>query len=157
MVTLESCIRTGQPALIEDFATTVDPAIETLFQQKTQVMGGTRTIVLGDSMIPYSENFKLFLSTSLENPNYPPEIQNKVALLNFMITQSGLSEQLLGILVACEEPELEKENKSKVHEWPNIKKQLLVSEEQILEALTKNARFEQIFENEDTIQVLVQA
>ena len=83
---LESCIKTGQPVLIENFGTTVDPLIESLLQKDTQVRGGVRTIIFGDIVLPYSENFKMFLCTSLENPNYPPEVQNKVVLLNFMIT-----------------------------------------------------------------------
>ena len=59
--------------------------------------------------------------------------------------------------MAIEEPELEKENKSKIHEWPTIKKQLLKSEEQILESLTARKHLETIFENDETIQVLTQA
>jgi len=38
-----------------------------------------------------------------------PEITVKVTLLNFMITPSGLEDQLLGIVVARERPDLESE------------------------------------------------
>ena len=36
-----------------------------------------------------------------------PEVSIKVTLTNFMITPEGLSDQLLGIVVARERPELE--------------------------------------------------
>lgn len=38
-----------------------------------------------------------------------PEIAVRVTLLNFMITPSGLEDQLLGIVVARERPDLEAE------------------------------------------------
>jgi len=38
----------------------------------------------------------------LRNPHYLPELQVKVALLNFMITPEGLEDQLLGFVVAKE-------------------------------------------------------
>jgi len=47
------------------------------------------------------------MSTKLRNPHYLPEVSTKVTILNFMITKEGLADQLLGILVAKEEPELE--------------------------------------------------
>jgi len=62
---------------------------------------------LGDSTVEYNDNFLFFMSTKLRNPHYLPEVSTKVTILNFMITYEGLSDQLLGILVAKEEPELE--------------------------------------------------
>ena len=53
-------------------------------------------IRLGDKIIEYSKDFKLFITTKLRNPHYLPEISTKVTLLNFMITSEGLQDQLLG-------------------------------------------------------------
>ncbi|CAF4293649.1 unnamed protein product, partial [Rotaria magnacalcarata] len=39
-------------------------------------------------------------------------ISTKVTLLNFMITSEGLQDQLLGIVVAKERPELEEERQA---------------------------------------------
>jgi dynein heavy chain len=47
------------------------------------------------------------MTTKLRNPHYLPEVSTKVTLLNFMITYEGLSDQLLAIIVALENPELE--------------------------------------------------
>ena len=66
-------------------------------------------IRLGDSTIEYSQDFKFYITTKLRNPHYLPETSVKVTLLNFMITPEGLEDQLLGIVVARERPELEEE------------------------------------------------
>ena len=45
---------------------------------------------------------RFYITTKLRNPHYLPELQVKVALLNFMITPEGLEDQLLGFVVAKE-------------------------------------------------------
>lgn len=52
---------------------------------------------------------RFYITTKLRNPHYLPEVAVKVTLLNFMITPIGLEDQLLGIVVAKEKPELESE------------------------------------------------
>lgn len=52
---------------------------------------------------------RFYITTKLRNPHYLPEVVVKVTLLNFMITPVGLDDQLLGIVVAKEKPELESE------------------------------------------------
>ena len=59
-------------------------------------------IRLGENVIEYSDDFKLYITTKLRNPHYLPEIATKVTLVNFMITPEGLEDQLLGIVVAKE-------------------------------------------------------
>lgn len=59
-------------------------------------------IRLGENIIEYSKDFRLYITTKLRNPHYLPEIAVKVSLLNFMITLEGLEDQLLGIVVAKE-------------------------------------------------------
>lgn len=64
-------------------------------------------IKLGDTIIEYNNDFRFYITTKLRNPHYLPEIAVKVTLLNFMITKEGLSDQLLGVVVARERPDLE--------------------------------------------------
>ena len=59
-------------------------------------------IKVGDSTIPWNDQFKFFITTKLPNPHYPPEVCVKVSLLNFAITFSGLEDQLLGVAVVEE-------------------------------------------------------
>jgi len=51
-------------------------------------------------------NFKLFLQTKLSNPHYPPEVQAEVTLVNFTVTEDGLGDQLLYLIVKRERPDL---------------------------------------------------
>lgn len=66
---------------------------------------------MGDSTIPWNDQFRFFMTTKLSNPHYPPEVSVKVSLLNFAITFTGLEDQLLGVVVVEEMPEMqEKKN-----------------------------------------------
>ena len=66
---------------------------------------------MGDSTIPWNDHFRFFMTTKLSNPHYPPEVSVKVSLLNFAITFTGLEDQLLGVVVVEEMPEMqEKKN-----------------------------------------------
>ena len=46
------------------------------------------------------------MTTKLRNPHYSPEISVKVSILNFLVTPEGLEDQLLGIVVTQERPDL---------------------------------------------------
>jgi hypothetical protein len=49
------------------------------------------------------------VTTRLKNPHFPPETTAKITMVNFSISEAGLIDQLLGIVVARERPELEEE------------------------------------------------
>lgn len=57
-----------------------------------------------------------------------PEVSTKVTLLNFMITYEGLCDQLLGIVVAMENPDLEDKKANLVRESAETKRQLATTE-----------------------------
>ena len=63
------------------------------------------SIKIGDNIIDYSKNFKLYFTSKLRNPIYTPEISTRVTLLNFTITKEGLEDQLLELCLSKEEPE----------------------------------------------------
>ena len=46
------------------------------------------------------------MTSNLPNPHYAPEVCVKVSLLNFAITPVGLEDQLLGVVVAEERPDM---------------------------------------------------
>lgn len=107
--TLENCIQFGTPVLLENIGEELDPILEPLLLKQTFKQGGSMCIKLGDSTIEYSKDFRFYMTTKLRNPHYLPETSVKVTLLNFMITMEGLQDQLLGIVVTRERPELEEE------------------------------------------------
>jgi len=63
---------------------------------------------------PTLNTLRFYITTKLRNPHYLPEVSVKVTLLNFMITPAGLSDQMLGVAVATERPDLEEQKASLV-------------------------------------------
>lgn len=92
--TLENAIQFGAPVLIENIGETLDAILEPLLLRQTFKQQGVTYIKLGDSVVEYSSDFRLYLTTSLANPHYLPETSTKVALINFMITPEGFCQQL---------------------------------------------------------------
>ena len=43
-------------------------------------------IKLGDAVIPYHDDFKLYITTKLPNPHYTPEVSVKVTVVNFTLS-----------------------------------------------------------------------
>lgn len=64
-------------------------------------------VLLCHPQVEYNKNFRLFLHTKLSNPHYPPEIQAETTLINFTVTEKGLEDQLLALVVNKERPDLE--------------------------------------------------
>jgi dynein heavy chain len=129
---LEAGIRMGHPVIIENVGEEMDPAIEPLLQKQIVVKGSSMTIKMGDAIIEYAKDFKFYLTTKLRNPHYLPEVSTKVTLINFMITFEGLSDQLLGIVVEKEEPDLQTKKEALVIEGAKNKNKLSEIEDQIL-------------------------
>ena len=65
--------------------------------------------MFGDSLVDYSPDFQLYITTKLANPHFPPEVSTKVALINFGITFDGLKEQLMDVIVQRENSSLDEE------------------------------------------------
>ena len=153
--TLENCIQFGTPVLLENVGEELDPILEPLLLKQTFKQGGALCIRLGDSTIEYSNDFKFYITTKLRNPHYLPETSVKVTLCNFMITPEGLQDQLLGIVVAKERPDLEEEKNNLIIQSAQNKKQLQEIEDKILETLSKSEG--NILEDESAIKVLSSA
>ena len=130
--TLENAIQFGRPVLLENVPEDLDPSLTPILLKQTYVKGNTTYIKLGETVIEYSADFRFYITTKLRNPHYLPELSTKVTILNFMITYEGLNDQLLGILVKKERPDLEKEKERLIIESANNKKQLAEIEDKIL-------------------------
>jgi hypothetical protein len=53
-------------------------------------------VQIGDKIIDYNEDFRLFLSTRNPNPFIPPDAASIVTEVNFTTTRSGLRGQVCG-------------------------------------------------------------
>lgn len=62
--------------LLEDVGEgALDAALEPLLLRATFKQGGSEVMKLGDSIIPYHQDFKFYMTTKLRNPHYPPEVR----------------------------------------------------------------------------------
>ncbi|KAJ1515292.1 Dynein heavy chain 7, axonemal [Coelomomyces lativittatus] len=149
---LENSIQFGNPVLLENVGEELDPVLEPLLCKQTFKQGGVTLIRLGDATVEYSSDFRFYITTKLRNPHYLPELSTKVTLLNFMITPEGLEDQILGIVIAKEKPELEEAKNQLLLQSAENKKQLQEIEDKILEILSSSKG--NILEDETAIQVL---
>ena len=150
--TLENCIQFGSPVLLENVGDYLDPALEPLLQKQTFQQGGSVCIKLGESTIEYSKDFRMYITTRLRNPHFPPETTAKIAMVNFSITTAGLVDQLLGIIVARERPELEEERSQVTIQLNENKKSLEEIEDRIKSVLYSSKG--NILEDENAIKNL---
>merc|ERR1711871_755880 len=129
-----------------------DPAVEPVLLRQTFKKGNQMMIKLGEAVVEYRTDFKFFLTTKLRNLHYLPEVAVKVTLLNFMITQVGLQDQLLNIVVEKERPDLAEEKARLVVEGAENKEQLEHTENKILDVLSSSQG--NILEDEAAVQIL---
>ncbi|KAG2469298.1 DYH7 protein, partial [Polypterus senegalus] len=149
---LSNCIQFGTPMLLENLSEELDPLLEPLLLRQTFRHNGMEFLRLGEVTVQYSQDFRFYLTTQLRNPHYLPEVSLKVNLLNFMITPTGLEDQLLSILTAKEKPELENTKRQLYREEAQNRKQLKEVENQILEVLSLSQG--NILEDEHAIHIL---
>ncbi|GFO48624.1 dynein heavy chain 6, axonemal-like [Plakobranchus ocellatus] len=150
--TLEACIRTGVPVLLEDVGETLDPALEPVLLKQTFIQGGRLLIRLGDSDIDYDKNFRFYMTTKLSNPTYLPEVCIKVTIINFTVTKKGLEDQLLSDVVSLERPDLEEQRNDLISRINADKNQLKEIEDKILRLLFESEG--NILDNEELIDTL---
>ena len=153
--TLENAIQFGLPVLLENVEEELDPSLEPLLLKQIFKQGGVNCIQLGESVIEFSSDFRFYIITAMRNPHYLPETAVKVTLLNFMITIDGLSDQLLGVVVAEERPELEEQRQELVIATAENKKRLKDIEDKILHVLSSSEG--NILEDASAIQILSEA
>lgn len=130
---LENAITFGTPVLLENITEDIDASLDPILIKNVFKSQGVWYLKLGEHVLEYSFDFRFFITTRLRNPHYLPEIAVKVTLVNFMITLQGLQDQLLGIVVAKERPELEEKKNVMIVESANNKKLLKEIEDKILE------------------------
>jgi len=153
--TLENAIQFGLPVLLENIEEELDPSLEPLLLKQVFVEDGMQKIRLGENNIEYSSDFAFFMTTKMRNPHYLPEISVKVTLLNFMITPTGLSDQMLNVVVSKERPDLEEKRDMLIRESADNKKKLSEIEDQILKVLSESEG--NILDDESAIATISEA
>uniref|UniRef100_A0A182SHB8 Dynein heavy chain n=1 Tax=Anopheles maculatus TaxID=74869 RepID=A0A182SHB8_9DIPT len=134
--------------VFEELEAPLDP----LLNRNTYVQGGVEYISLGENVIALSPKFRLYLTSSLRNPHYLPEVYNKVTVINFALTIQGLEDQLLGIVVAKERPDLQELRQSLILQGAKNVAMLKDVEDKILKTLSECKG--DILEDESAIKIL---
>lgn len=152
MKVIETCLEYGKPALIDCILEDIEPPLDPVLLKHTYSQGGKEFIALGDNVIEYHPNFRLYMTTKLRNPHYLPEVFNKVTLINFALTKDGLEDQLLGIVVAKERPDLQEKREKLIIQGAANRAALKQTEDDILRTLQETKG--DILEDETAIEVL---
>ncbi|KAJ8613144.1 hypothetical protein CTAYLR_004792 [Chrysophaeum taylorii] len=132
---LERALENGTTILIENLAESLDAVLSPVIQRATIKRGRTLYVKLGDTEVEFHDDFRLLLHSKLGNPHFPPEVQAETTLINFTVTQSGLSDQLLSLVVRKEREDLAELAESLVKQQNGFKIKMKELEDSILEKL----------------------
>ncbi|XP_055844482.1 dynein axonemal heavy chain 12 [Episyrphus balteatus] len=152
MKVIETSLESGQPVLIENILEELEVPLDPILLKNTFVQGGQEFVSLGDNVVPISKNFRLYMTCNLRNPHFLPETYNKVTIINFALTQSGLEDQLLSIVVAKERPDLQEMREALTEQAAKNKAALKDAEDMILKTLSSSQG--DILEDEGAIRIL---
>lgn len=85
-------IQSGCSVIIENIMETLDAQLNPVIGRKTIKKGRKRIMQFAGKDIQLDPGFKLFIQTKLSSPDYPPEIQAEMTLINFTVTETGLAD-----------------------------------------------------------------
>lgn len=152
MRVLEMAIRKGQPVLLEELGESIDPSLSPVLARSVHMQGGRTMLRFGDADIDYDANFKLYMTTKLTNPHYLPEICIQVTIVNFLVSASGLEDQLLTDVVRIELPAMEQQRNNLIVSINSDKQQLILLEDKILKLLFSSKG--NILDDEELVETL---
>ncbi|XP_054598719.1 cytoplasmic dynein 2 heavy chain 1 isoform X1 [Nothobranchius furzeri] len=153
MTTLELAVRFGKTLIIQEMDG-VEPVLYPLLRKDLIAQGPRYVVQIGDKVIDYNEDFRLFLATRNPSPFIPPDASSVVTEVNFTTTRAGLRGQLLALTIQHEKPELETEKTRLLQKEEDKKIQLAQLEESLLETLATAQG--NILENRELIDSLNQ-
>merc|ERR1719491_245520 len=133
--TFEVSLDNGKSVIIENMAEKMDAVLQPVVSRNTIRRGNKKLVKLGDKELLVSPNFRLFMQTKLSNPHYPPEIQAECTIINFTVTEDGLEDQLLFLVVKLERPDLARKKAELIQQQNEFKVTLAALEALLLEKL----------------------
>ncbi|KAI5751908.1 hypothetical protein M8J77_011995 [Diaphorina citri] len=152
MKILEKAMEMGTPVLLQNVTEHIESAIKPVLDKNTVIIYDKPYIRLGEKTVPYDKNFRLFMTTKISNPHYPPEVFANTAIVNFAIKEEGLEAHLLAIVVRKEKPELENIKDDLVVKISEGKKTLKNLENELLRLLNESKG--SLLENSELIDTL---
>ena len=111
-----NAIENGLPLMIENLPDDIDAVLDPVVSRALIKKGRNLLVKIGDNEVEYDTNFRLYLQTKLSNPHYKPEINAQATLINFCVTEKGLEDQLLALVVEKERPDLQEQSATLVRQ-----------------------------------------
>ena len=142
------CIEDGKTAVLENLDEMIDATLGPIIGRN---VFKKKFYKLGNETHEIHPNFRFIMHTKLSNPHYPPEIQAEACLINFSVTEDGLADQLLAIIVKMERPKLAQRKEKVIQDQNQYKITLMELEEQILSDLNQEG---DLLENEPMVERL---
>merc|ERR1712187_808117 len=133
--TFEVSLDNGKTVLIENMGEAIDAVLMPVVSRNTIKRGNKKLVKLGDKEIVLHPHFQLYMQTKLSNPHYQPEIQAETTLINFTVTEDGLEDQLLFLVVRLERTDLAKKKSELIRQQNEFKVTLAQLEALLLEKL----------------------
>ncbi|GAB0086567.1 Dynein heavy chain [Sergentomyia squamirostris] len=106
---MENAIESGSVVLLKDVEEKLDPCLSNILDKNLIKSGTTLKVTIVDKEVIWNDNFKLYITTKLENPLYSPEIASMATIVDFTVTLTGLENQILGRVIRSEKAELEQQ------------------------------------------------
>jgi dynein heavy chain 2 len=107
MTALELAVRFGKTLVVQE-VDTIDAVLFPLLRKDLVSQGPRFCVQVGDKVVDYNEDFRLFLATRNGQPVIAPDVAAYVNEINFTVTRAGLAGQLLAATIQHEKPELER-------------------------------------------------
>ena len=146
------CIEDGLPCLLEGVSDSLDPVLDNILGRVTYSRGSKQMVRVGASDVELHKNFRFYIQTRESNPHYKPEVNAQTTLINFMVTEVGLEDQLLAVVVNQERPDLEERRVALIRHMNTMTIELQQCEDGLLFELS-NAQGD-ILENAGLVETL---
>ncbi|ETN24826.1 hypothetical protein PPTG_01014 [Phytophthora nicotianae INRA-310] len=134
-ILLETAVEHGYTVIVENMGEKLEVCLWPVISRSTTVRGHKTLLKMGDKLIELHPDFRFYLHTKLSNPHYPPELQAETTMINFAVTQQGLEDQLLSLVVRKEWPKIAKVRTALIHQQNEFKIRIQTLEDRILSSL----------------------